>query len=148
MLIQTLQSLFERDLEKLKSEIECYTKEENIWHKDRNITNSAGTLCLHLIGNLNWFIGAQLGNTGYIRQRDLEFSSMNIPKSELIMEVDKTRSLIHITLDKVTDNELEAEYPILVSGKKMSTYYFLVHLTTHLAYHLGQINYHRRLLDE
>lgn len=147
MLIQTLRALFDRDLEKLKFEIEAYTTETNIWYKEKNITNSAGNLCLHLIGNLNWFIGAQLGNTGYIRQRELEFSSINIPREELLREIDMTRSMIHTVLDTLTDDQLEAQYPILVFRKEMSTYYFLVHLSTHLAYHLGQINYHRRLLD-
>ena len=147
MLTETLKLLFERDLKKLRYEIETYKSEKNIWHIDKNITNSAGNLCLHLIGNLNWFIGAQLGKTGYIRHRDLEFSSINIPKVDLIKEIDKTRSMLDNTLNKITVDQLELEYPILVFEQKSSTYYFLVHLLTHLAYHLGQINYHRRLLD-
>jgi uncharacterized damage-inducible protein DinB len=148
MLTETLKLLFERDLKKLKSEIETYKNEKNIWCIDKNITNSAGNLCLHLIGNLNWFIGAQLGNTGYIRQREIEFSATNIRRTDLLKEIDKTRAILDKTLDKITDDKLEAEYPILIFEQKTSTYYFLVHLTTHLAYHLGQINYHRRLLDE
>ncbi len=148
MLTVTLKSLFERDLKKLKQEIETYKTERNIWRIDKDITNSAGNLCLHIIGNLNWFIGAQLGNTGYIRHRDLEFSSTNIPKDDLLMEIDRTRSMIENTLNKITASQLELEYPILVFEQKSTTQYFLVHLTTHLTYHLGQINYHRRLLDE
>lgn len=148
MLIDTLKSLFERDLKKLRQEIEAYKTEKNIWKTGKNITNSSGHLCLHIIGNLNWFIGAQLGNTGYIRHRDLEFSSNNIPKVDLLLEIDKTRSMLNKTLDKITVSQLELEYPILVFEQKTSMHHFLVHLTTHLAYHLGQINYHRRLLDD
>ncbi len=148
MLKETLKLLFDRDLKKLKSEIESYNNEKNIWQIDKSITNSAGTLCLHIIGNLNWFIGAQLGNTGYIRHRELEFSSINIPRVDLIIEIDKTRLMLDNTLLNVTNDQLEADYPILVFKQKTSTYYFLIHLTTHLAYHLGQINYHRRLLNE
>lgn len=148
MLIETLKLLFDRDLKKLKSEIESYNNEKNIWQVDKSITNSAGTLCLHIIGNLNWFIGAQLGNTGYIRHRELEFSSINIPRVDLIIEIDKTRLMLDNTLLNVTNDQLEDDYPILVFKQKTSTYYFLIHLTTHLAYHLGQINYHRRLLNE
>ncbi len=147
MLTETLKLLFERDLKKLRDEIEAYKTEKNIWQVEKNIKNSAGNLCLHIIGNLNWFIGAQLGATGYIRHRELEFSSTNIPKNDLLLEIDKTRSVLDNTLDKITASQLELEYPILVFDKKTTTYYFLIHLTTHLAYHLGQINYHRRLID-
>ena len=148
MIKETLQVLFERDLKKLKLEIESYKNESNIWKTDKCISNSAGNLCLHLIGNLNWFVGAQFGNTGYIRQRELEFSLKNIPRVELLQEIDKTMLMLDKALLKVTNDQLEAEYPILVFQQKTSTYYFLIHLTTHLAYHLGQINYHRRLLNE
>ena len=148
MLKVTLQVLFDRDLKKLKSEIESYTNEINIWKTDKSIANSAGNLCLHIIGNLNWFVGAQFGKTGYIRQRELEFSSKDIPRVDLLKEIDKTMLMLDKTLLKVTNDQLEAEYPILVFKQTTSTYYFFIHLTTHLAYHLGQINYHRRLLNE
>jgi hypothetical protein len=148
MLTETLKLLFERDLIKLSSEIQAYKNEENIWRTNQNINNSTGNLCLHIIGNLNWFIGTQLGNTGYIRHRELEFSSKDIPRADLLIEIDKTRSILDLTLYKLKDNQLKEEYPILVFDQKISTYYFLVHLTTHLAYHLGQINYHRQLLDK
>jgi uncharacterized damage-inducible protein DinB len=148
MLTETLKLLFERDLKKLKSEIETYKNEKHIWRVDKSITNSAGNLCLHLIGNLNWFIGTQLGNTGYIRHREIEFSAINIPRADLLKEIDKTRLMLDNTLENITNDKLEEEYPILIFEQKTSTYYFLVHLATHLSYHLGQINYHRRLLDE
>tara|TARA_B100000989_G_scaffold275632_1_gene235323 strand:+ start:3869 stop:4312 length:444 start_codon:yes stop_codon:yes gene_type:complete len=147
MLTETLKLLFERDLKKLNYEIEAYKTEKNIWQIEKNINNSAGNLCLHIIGNLNWFIGAQLGGTGYIRRRELEFSSTNIPRDNLLSEIDKTKSVLDNTLNKITASQLELEYPILVFNKKTTTDYFLIHLTTHLAYHLGQINYHRRLID-
>ena len=147
MLTETLKLLFERDLNKLRNEIEAYKTEKNIWQIEKNINNSAGNLCLHIIGNLNWFIGAQLGGTDYIRHRDLEFSSTNIPKDNLLLEIVKTRSMLDNTLGKITSSQLELEYPILIFDKKTTTSHFLIHLTTHLAYHLGQINYHRRLID-
>lgn len=147
MLIQTLKSLFNRDLHKLKSEIEQYQHEEKLWYVEKAITNSAGNLCLHLIGNLNTYIGAELGKTGYVRHRELEFSSKNIPKAELVRMVEETIKVVNTALDHVTEKELEDEYPILVFAEKTTTEYLLVHLATHLTYHLGQINYHRRLLD-
>ncbi|MEE6127063.1 DinB family protein [Chryseobacterium arthrosphaerae] len=147
MITESLQSLYNRDLNKLKTEIEAYQKEENIWKTDKNISNSAGNLCLHLIGNLNHFIGAQLGNTGYIRHRELEFSLKDIPQAELTEKIEATATMIDTVLSQLSDEDLKKEYPLVVFEDKMTTGYFLIHLVTHLDYHLGQINYHRRLLD-
>ena len=148
MLIETVKTLFNRDLNKLIQEIESYKDEKVIWMVDKGISNSAGNLCLHLIGNLNGFIGAVIGNTGYVRQRDLEFSLKDIPLAELVNKIDDTIAMINESLPKLTDEELKGEYPILVFKEKTTTEYFLVHLVAHLSYHLGQVNYHRRLLDE
>ena len=147
MLIETLLTLFNRDLNRLKSEIELYKNEKNIWLIEKNIANSAGNLCLHLIGNLNWFIGAELGKTNYVRERELEFSTKDVPQTVLIKKIDETIIVVENSLHGLTDEDLKNEYPLLVFDKKTSTEYFLLHLTTHLVYHLGQINYHRRLLD-
>ncbi len=147
MLINTLKTLFNRDLERLKSEIGSYQNEGNLWLIENNIANSAGNLCLHLVGNLNAYIGAELGKTDYIRHRNLEFSLRDIPKSELLHQIEKVKKVVELSLDQLTDEKIKEEYPLLVFEKKTTTEYMLIHLTTHLAYHLGQINYHRRLLD-
>lgn len=147
MLKQTLKTLYRRDLEKLRQEIDAYQDENRIWYVEKNIPNSAGNLCLHLIGNLNAFIGAEIGKSGYVRQRELEFSLKDVPKSELLKKIDDTIVVVDAALDTLTDEQFDEEYPIIVFTEKMTTGYFLVHLTTHLTYHLGQINYHRRLLD-
>ncbi|MEJ5103368.1 DinB family protein [Chryseobacterium sp. MYb328] len=147
MIIAPLRSLYQRDLHKLKSEIEAYQNEENLWKTDKNISNSAGNLCLHLIGNLNHFIGTQLGNTGYVRHRDLEFSLKDIPRTELIEKIEAMTTMIDSALSQLPETEMEKEYPLVVFEDTMTTGYFLIHLITHLDYHLGQINYHRRLLD-
>ena len=147
MLIQTLKLLFTRDLNRLKNEIEQYQHEGKLWYVEKAIANSAGNLCLHLIGNLNTYIGAELGKTGYVRHRELEFSSKDIPKVELVRMVEETIKVVNEALDNVTEKELQDEYPILVFAEKTTTEYLLVHLATHLTYHLGQVNYHRRLLD-
>lgn len=147
MLTETLKKLFNRDLSKLKSEIEAYQKEENLWRIDHGIANPAGNLCLHLVGNLNTYIGAILGGTDYVRNRELEFTLKDIPKQELINMIEATIGVVSKTLDQVSKEQMDNEYPILVFEEKTSTEFFLVHLATHLTYHLGQINYHRRLLD-
>ena len=149
MIIESLKSIYKRDLEKLRQEIELYKDEAKLWKVDGEIPNSGGNLCLHLIGNLKGFIGAQLGGSGYVRQRDLEFSTTGTPRAELIKGVDETLDVVLASLDKVTPGQLEKDYPIVVFADKgpMKTGYFLIHLATHLSYHLGQINYHRRLFD-
>ncbi|MDN3695514.1 DinB family protein [Chryseobacterium tructae] len=147
MITESIRSLFNRDLYKLKTEIESYQKEENLWKIDKSIANSAGNLCLHLVGNINHFIGAQLGNTGYIRHREQEFSLKDIPKAELIEKIEATITMIDMVLPQLPEEDLKKEYPLVVFENPMTTDYFLIHLVAHLDYHLGQINYHRRLLD-
>lgn len=147
MLIETLKTLLNRDLNKLKFEIESYEFEKQIWAVENDISNSAGNLCLHLVGNINTYIGAEIGKTGYIRDRPAEFSLKDISKSELIQKIEDTISVVNNALDKLTEGDLNSIYPQIVFEKEMTTGFFLVHLSTHLAYHLGQINYHRRLLD-
>ncbi|WP_293879283.1 MULTISPECIES: DUF1572 family protein [unclassified Sphingobacterium] len=147
MLTETLKSLFHRDLNRLRNEISLYKNERNIWVIESDISNSAGNLCLHLIGNLQTYIGAELGKTGYIRDRSAEFSLKDIPRTVLIDQIDDTIDVVTRSLDLLSEENLQEVYPILVFEEKTTTQYLLVHLTTHLTYHLGQINYHRRLLD-
>ena len=148
MIIETLKILFTRDLNKLRKEIELYNNENNLWAVEKNIANSAGNLCLHLVGNLNTYIGKEIGKTKYERNRALEFSLKKNPRVELLKKIDETILIVNNSLQKLTQEDLLKEYPIIVFDKATSTEYLLVHLATHLTYHLGQINYHRRLLDK
>lgn len=148
MLIETLKTLFNRDLKRLIGEIEQYQNESDIWEIKGQISNSAGNLCLHLIGNLNTYIGKELCKTDYVRNRELEFSLKGVSKTELIAKIESTIDVINRTFDNFDHQLLNTDYPIVVFENQTSTEYFLVHLTTHLAYHLGQINYHRRLISE
>lgn len=145
MINAALVTLFCRDLAKLKVELESYKTEAQIWKVTREIANSAGNLCLHLVGNLDTYIGATLGNTGYVRDRDAEFALKNIPRSELIQRIESTLTTIQRVVPALTNEQLKAEYPLLVLKEKTTTEYFLIHLAMHLSYHLGQVNYHRRL---
>ncbi len=147
MLPELLKTFLVRDLNKLKTEISLYKNEDAIWLTSKAIVNSAGNLCLHLVGNLNTYIGAVYGNTGYIRNRELEFSLKNISRNELLKKIDDTIVVLEKALPLVKEEQLATEYPLLVWEEKTSTAYLLVHLATHLGYHLGQVNYHRRLLD-
>jgi uncharacterized damage-inducible protein DinB len=147
MFVTVLHTLFERDLAKLSLEIETYQHEPALWRTAPGISNSAGNLCLHLLGNLNTYIGAGLAHTGYVRNRDWEFAAPYVPRAELLAGIAATRDMVADALAGLTDAHLATEYPLLVWEAPTSVGYLLQHLTTHLAYHLGQINYHRRLLD-
>jgi uncharacterized damage-inducible protein DinB len=144
--IRSIQSILERDLQKLENEIKAYPDDKSVWLIRGKIKNSAGTLVLHLCGNLQHYIGKQLGASSYIRNRDLEFSERNTPRNQLILEINKTKESVSTALDNLQDAILDMDYPEQVFGHAMSTRYFLIHLVGHFNYHLGQINYHRRLL--
>ena len=135
-----------RDLDTLEKEISLYPTTESIWIVKGEIKNSAGNLALHLCGNLQHYIGARLGNTGYVRDRPKEFSLKNISAKDLVLEIIKTKETIKFTFPKIDPATLEKEYPEKVFTNPMTTQYFLIHLSAHLGYHLGQVNYHRRLI--
>ncbi|GGZ88572.1 DUF1572 family protein [Algibacter mikhailovii] len=141
-------TFFESDLNNLITEIELYKNEENIWRIEKSISNSAGNLTLHLIGNLHTFIGKEIGKTNYIRNRELEFTQKKVPRIELINGINTTLEMVKKSLLSITNEELKNDYPILKFSKVETNEYLLVHLIKHLTYHLGQINYHRRLIDE
>ena len=148
MITNALVELFNRDLDILTKEINSYSDEAKLWVISPDIKNGAGNLCLHICGNLQHFIGATLGKNGYVRNRDAEFGDKDIPKSELLNSIDKTKEVIVTVLDSLSEDQLAKDYPIDVFKKKMTASFFLIHLHSHLNYHLGQINYHRRILDK
>ncbi|REG92739.1 DinB family protein [Algoriphagus antarcticus] len=148
MVLKEFIRLFERDTERLKLEIGAYSTEENLWKVDHNITNSAGNLCLHLVGNMSHFVGKEIGGFDYRRDREFEFAGKNVPKSELIELIEKLQDVVTASLEGLDEIMLERDYPLEVFGAKMTHSYFLIHLYGHFSYHLGQINYHRRLLDK
>ena len=110
------------------------------------MANVAGTLVLHLAGNIQHYIGARLGATGYIRDRAAEFARRGVPRSELVREIEAARTAVRAALSGATSLDPDADYPEIVGGVKVATGEYLVHLTTHFAYHLGQIDYHRRIV--
>jgi uncharacterized damage-inducible protein DinB len=146
IILETLLNLFDRDLQRLEDEITLYQHEEALWKVQGEIKNSAGNLCLHLCGNLQHYIGAKLGKTAYVRNRDNEFAAKGLSKAELIAEVQKTKQVVREALETLKPSSLETEYPEKVYDYPMTTAFFLIHLNAHLNYHLGQVNYHRGLV--
>ncbi len=141
-----LKKIFERDLDQLAQEISAYSNESDLWVVKGEIKNSAGNLCLHLCGNLQHFVGKVLGGTDYVRNREAEFADKHIPRATLLKEIATTRKVVSDVLHNMSPAQLDQTYPVQVFGEPMTTGFFLIHLATHLTYHRGQINYHRRLL--
>ncbi len=142
-----LMEILDSDLNKLKKEINLYTDEKDIWVIKGEIANSAGNLCLHLLGNINHTIGHLIGNTGYQRNRDLEFSDKNVPRTELNNRIDATIEIVKKSLPKLKDEDINKPYPVQVGGKLRDNGFALIYFCNHFNYHLGQINYHRRLIN-
>ncbi len=147
MIIESINQLYQRDLRKLKKEIELYESDEKLWKTENSISNSGGNLCLHLIGNLKTYIGNGLANLDYIRQRDLEFSEKFIEREKLLLQIDETMDIVNIGFSMLSESDFEINFPIKIWDEETGMIYTIVHLHSHLNYHLGQINYHRRILD-
>lgn len=147
MEITWLSALLIRELRTLRRELEAYPNESDLWVTTPAIPNSAGTLTLHLCGNLQHFVGAVLGHTGYVRQREAEFLTRDVPRTELFAAIDATLAAIDATLNESRPLDPAADYPETIGGKlRVTTGDFLVHLAAHLAFHVGQVDYHRRFV--
>ena len=146
-MIDTLAGFYERDLRKLIEEVNEFENEADLWLVTGAISNCAGNLVLHVTGGLNHHIGATLGRTGYVRDRDLEFSQKNVPREKLVAEVERLIQIVRLTFTDLTPEQLDAEFPAFFDQPGTSTAYVLVQLLAHLNYHLGQVNYLRRMLN-
>jgi hypothetical protein len=146
MSVEYLRRVFVRDAALLRDELLAYPDEKHIWAMPPGIKNSAGTLALHLCGNLQHFVGALFGATGYVRHRDAEFSRRDVPRAELLAQCDAALSAIALGFSRITDEALAKPFPDKLAGATLPTGLALLHMATHLAYHLGQIDYHRRLV--
>lgn len=135
-----------RDLNTLKRELARYATEEDVWKTPPGVTNSAGTLALHLAGNLQHYVGARLGGTGYVRDRDAEFSRRNVSRAELCSEIDSAIAAVAGALRDETALEGGVPFPERVGGYQVDAGDFVLHLVSHLAYHLGQVDGHRRIV--
>lgn len=148
MALTEISAIFEKDLDRLKAEVHRYSEPESLWKVAPGISNSGGNLSLHITGNLQHFIGAILGESGYIRDRPAEFAQRDIPKEHILQLISDTKEAIVATLQSLPPEDLGSPYPLQGSfgPPNMTILQALVILAAHLNYHLGQINYHRRLL--
>lgn len=142
----TIEHFLLRELRSLRLELEAYPDERLLWALPRGIPNSAGTLALHLAGNLRHYVGALLGGSGYVRNREEEFAARDLPRAVLLEQIAEAEEAIRSTLSRLTDGQLSAEFPEPIREHRLETGEVLIHLAVHLGYHLGQMSYHRRLV--
>jgi len=135
-----------RELRALARELDAYPDDKSIWMTPPGISNSAGNLVLHMTGNLRHFVGHVMGGTEYKRDRDAEFAARDMSRADLSSIIATTIEELESAFGKITDAELAAEYPLPLFDNRYKTEDWLIHLAVHLSYHLGQIDYHRRLL--
>ena len=148
MLNDILANFYERDIRKLIEEVNLFKNEEDLWKTQGSVKNSAGNLVLHIIGGTNHLIGATLGQTGYVRgDREQEFIRKGVARKDLVAQLEELIPMINKTLGALTPERMEADYPRFFDKPNTSTNYVLVQLLLHLNYHLGQVNYLRRILE-
>jgi uncharacterized damage-inducible protein DinB len=141
-----LTRLFVRELETVQRELALFPDDDSVWRTLPGISNSAGNLALHLAGNLLHYVGAMLGGTGYVRNRPLEFSRPSGTRAELDAEVQIAIDVVKRVLPHVSDERMARDFPETIAGVTLRTGLFLMHLSAHAAFHVGQIGYLRRAL--
>jgi len=142
--LTALAAILDRDLAALRREVEAYPDERDLWREMPGVANVGGTLVLHLTGNVQHYFGTRLAGTSYVRDRSAEFTRRNVPRSELLREIDAARAAVKAASTTVGAAQLAADFPETVGGSRVRTDDYLVHLAVHFAYHLGQLDYHRR----
>lgn len=147
MIKETFIQLYSQNFEKLKVEINKYQEEANIWHVPQGVANCGGNLCLHLTGNLNAFIGVGLADSGYIRDREREFAAKDVPRSQLIADIENTKEVVLKGIATIEAEKMGEAFDMKIWNEPKTLHFTLTRLLTHFDYHLGQINYHRRIVE-
>jgi len=146
MILPSVIAMLDRDLRALRREIEAYPDEDSLWLQPAGISNSAGTLALHLAGNVQHYLGARLGATGYVRDRPAEFARRNVPRTEVIEQIEAARQSLVAAESRLVGSDLPGDFPEVIGNLLFETGDYLIHLVSHFAFHLGQIDYHRRVV--
>lgn len=142
-----LHAVIRRDLRALRREVDAYPSDEAVWSTLPGIANSCGTLVLHLAGNLRLYVGHVIGGIAYERDRPREFAARGLPRAELLRELDAALDAIERALPQVSADVLASEFPLPIGSVRVNTQEFLLHCAVHLGYHLGQVDYHRRITN-
>src|SRR5262245_59503400 len=144
---QEAKSALCEELEQLKDAVRQLAEpltDRELWSKPVDPGNSIGHLILHLTGNLNHFVGAQLGKTGYVRDREREFTESRPPaRAELLANLDASVATVRRVVEGLGEAQLLAPHP---EAKFGSVYKALIHFVAHFALHRGQMSYLVRLV--
>ena len=143
-----LNAVFSRDIDTLRHELEAYPDDAALWRDVPGLNNTGGTLVLHLAGNLQHYIGSRLGGSGYVRDRPAEFSRRGVPRTEIRAQLETAGRIVKDTLGRLEESDLTKDFPDNLGELNVETGDFLLHLLTHLNYHIGQIDYHRRVVTK
>ena len=146
MTADDLHAVMVRDLRALAREVSAYPSDASLWQEMPGITNTGGTLALHLAGNVRHFFGAVLGASGWVRDRDREFNARGIARGDVVREIEIAIAAADRVMPTLSAATMAAPFPIPIMGVQLPTARFLMHLCSHFAYHLGQIDYHRRVV--
>ena len=146
MLFRTAAAIFDRDLRALAREVEAYADERDLWRLPPGLVNSGGTLALHLAGNVQHYLGAVFGGTGYRRDRAAEFAERDVPRAELLRRIEAARAAVQAAAARAGEEQLGGDFREVVAGVRVNAGEYLIHLISHFTYHLGQVDYHRRIV--
>ena len=145
-MVDDIRRMLVRELKSFAAEIELFPDDETVWKTMPGISNSAGNLALHVCGNLKHYIGAVLGDTGYVRDREAEFNARSGSRRNLVREIEEAVEVVSAVLPGLTEDTIAATYPEKVAGVGLPCGRFLIHLCAHAGFHLGQAGYLRRSL--
>lgn len=141
-----LARILARELTTLREEVLRFPDDAMLWGVVPGITNSAGTLALHVAGSLRHFVGAVLGGSGYVRDRAAEFADRGRTRAEVAEVLRQAEFEVVTALDGLDPARLSDVLPVPVAGVHPPAGRFLVHLAAHTGFHLGQVGYLRRVL--
>src|SRR5262245_11524857 len=136
-MLSDIRRLITRDLEGFQREIALFPDDESIWRTAPGVTNSAGNLAVHVCGGLQYCVGAVLGGEAYVRDREAEFGRRSGSRDDVIAELARTMVVVNAALSGPAHAWIGKPFPIAVNGLALRTEMFLLHLVSHIAFHLG-----------
>ena len=146
MLVAAVAAILDRDLQAVARQVMAYPDERSLWATPPGVTNSGGTLALHLAGNIRHYLGARLGGTGFVRDRPREFAARDLPRATILQQIEEARAAVRAAATRTSEGRLDQDFPEVVGGVRVATGEYLIHLVSHFTYHLGQLDYHRRMV--